>query len=43
MTQRHTYELVVFDSENIDVSTYDNATENTTVKAPYGSQYAASS
>jgi hypothetical protein len=42
MTQRNTYELVVFDSENIDTSTYDNATENTAIKATYLSQYDAS-
>jgi hypothetical protein len=34
MTQRHTYELVVFDSENSNAATYNSATENTTVKAP---------
>jgi hypothetical protein len=41
MTQRNKYELVVFDSENIDAATYDSATENTTVKATYLSQYDA--
>jgi hypothetical protein len=41
MTQRNKYELVVFDSENIDAATYDSATENKAVKATYLSQYDA--
>jgi hypothetical protein len=42
MTQRNTFELVVFDSENINAATYDSATENKSVKATYLSQYDAS-
>jgi hypothetical protein len=42
VTQRHTFELVVFDSENSNPATYNSNTENTTVKAPYVSQYDAS-
>jgi hypothetical protein len=41
MTQRNKFELVVFDSENINAATYDSATENKAVKATYLSQYDA--
>ena len=42
LTQRNKFELVVFDSENIDASTYNSATENKDLKATYLSQYDAS-
>jgi hypothetical protein len=35
VTQRHTFELVVFDSENSNAATYDSTTENKAVKATY--------
>lgn len=41
MTQRNKFELVVFDSENINESTYKNATENKDLKATYLSKYDA--
>jgi len=41
MTQRNKFELVVFDSENIDAAAYASATENTAIKATYLSQYDA--
>jgi hypothetical protein len=42
VTQRNTFELVVFDSENSNAATYETATENKAVKATYLSQYIAS-
>jgi hypothetical protein len=41
MTQRNKFELVVFDSENINESTYESAAENKDVKASYLSKYDA--
>ncbi len=41
MTQRNKFELVVFDSENIDAEAYASATENNAIKATYLSQYDA--
>lgn len=39
MTQRNKYELVVFDSENINETNYESAPENKNIKATYLSKY----